>query len=303
MNISFDLYNIFYYVCEFKNITKAANFLYVSQPAITKQIKNLENALGKQLIIKVPKGIELTEDGMILYNEIKEHIEKLQQVEQIFNEKNNNYDITIRIIAGYNTIKKILLPSLSKFNKKHSNVKFELSTYPFIESIQKLKEGKADLIFLSMKEATEEYKNIKVVKFASFQDIFVVRSDQYHDYPKKINMFDLNNYPIICKAGSSVSRRNIEDILRKQGIEFTPTYQLSNNWLVEEYVKLGLGMGLATKEFLTKELTSGEVKEIKTDIKIPKREVGYAYRNNSLIYPILKEFINDLNDNIKNKSE
>ena len=153
-----------------------------------------------------------------------------------------------------------------------------------------------------MEEASEKHKNVKIEKFASFHDILVVRSDLYNNYPEVINMANLNNYPIICKAQPSVSKTNIEKIMKKQGLEFIPAYELSNNWLIEEYVKLGFGIGLATKEFIQSELTSGELKEIKTDIKLPKRDVGYAYRNNSVIYPIIKEFINDLNTNLKNKS-
>ena len=42
MNISYDLYKYFFYVCEFKSITKASNYLYITQPALSKQIKQLE---------------------------------------------------------------------------------------------------------------------------------------------------------------------------------------------------------------------------------------------------------------------
>lgn len=299
MDISFDTYNIFYYVCEFKNITKTANFLYISQPAITKQIKNLEKNLGKKLINKVPNGIELTEDGIILYNEIKDSIEKLQQVKNTFKEKVDKYDIKIRIIAGHNTIKKLLLVALSELNKKHHNLKFELSTFPFAESMKKLRDGKADLIFLSMDELIEEYNNIVVNELKSFEDILAVRSDLRDNYPKIIKLININDYPIICKSNPSVARQNVEKILEKKGVQLVPTYELSNNWLIEEYVKLGLGVGLVTKEYLSRELADNVVSEIETDIRFPKRNIGYAYRRNSIVYPIIMEFIKELNKQLK----
>lgn len=144
MDTNISLYNIFYYVCEFRNITKVANFLYVSQPAITSHIRNLEKHLGKKLVIKAQKGIELTQEGLELYNQIKEPIEKLHEVDHKFMSSTSNYDITIRIIAGYSTIKKILLDALSNFNVAHTNVKYEISTYPYKEAMEKLKDGKVD---------------------------------------------------------------------------------------------------------------------------------------------------------------
>jgi len=81
-------------------------------------------------------------------------------------------------------------------------------------------------------------------------------------------------------------------------MEFIPKYELSNNWLVEAYVKMNVGMGLVTKEFVYDDLKSGELVEIKTKESIPKREIGYAIRKNCAIQNILKEFIKSLAKNI-----
>ena len=63
MNINFELYKIFYEVANEGNITKAANKLMISQPAVTKQIKTLEDELGGQLFIRTKRGVILTENG------------------------------------------------------------------------------------------------------------------------------------------------------------------------------------------------------------------------------------------------
>ena len=99
MNIHFDWYNVFYYVCEYESVTKAANFLCVSQPAVTKIIRNLETTLSLKLIIKTATGIELTEDGKKLYEAIKKPIEELNEITHKLPEKQEVY--TIRINAGH----------------------------------------------------------------------------------------------------------------------------------------------------------------------------------------------------------
>ena len=270
MNVSLDLYKVYYYVCIFKSVTKTANFLYVSQPAITKHIKNLENNLGKTLI----------------------------SLESKFKEK-DNYDLIIKIVAGVSTIKKLLLPVLSDFNKRHPRIKFELSTYSYLEAIQKLREGRVDLIFLSLKEKEEDYNDLIFEKWLTVTDTFVVSKNIKNKFPDKINILDLNKYPIICKSGKSVTRENMNDIFNKNGLKFIPTYELSGNWLVEEYVNLDLGIGLLTKDFIEKDLEKGNLVEIKTDICIPKKEIGYAYRKNAGNVRIIKEIIHNLNENVK----
>jgi len=80
MNINFEYYKIFYNVAKNKNITKTANDLMISQPAISKSIKNLEEQIGCSLFTRNKTGVSLTEEGKILYNEIKNAIEIIENV-------------------------------------------------------------------------------------------------------------------------------------------------------------------------------------------------------------------------------
>ena len=75
MNIDFELYRIFYTVANNKNITKAAEESNISQPAISKSIKNLEEQLGGQLFVRTKRGVILTEEGYEFYIYIKQAIE------------------------------------------------------------------------------------------------------------------------------------------------------------------------------------------------------------------------------------
>lgn len=292
MDINFELYKIFYFVCKFNSITKTANFLYVSQPGITKHIKKLEDIIGKKLIYKVAHGIELTQEGKELYNSIKDSVESLINIENIG--KNNNREIKVRIVAGYSTIKKFLLETLLDFNIKYPNIKFELGTYPYHEALQRLRDGKADLIFLNLKESRDNYNDIIINECYEVQDIFAIKYSSKSQYPDKIKFLDLNDYPVICKAGKSIARKNIETYFEKNNKKFLPKYELSNNWLIEEYVNMGMGIGLVTREFVEQDLEDKKMLEVKLDRSLPKRKIGYAYRKNTINADILKEFVSEI---------
>jgi DNA-binding transcriptional LysR family regulator len=71
-------YRIFYSVAECGNISKAANELYISQPAISKSIRKLEDSLGVTLFVRSSRGVTLTEEGMLLFEHVKSAFEMLQ---------------------------------------------------------------------------------------------------------------------------------------------------------------------------------------------------------------------------------
>lgn len=291
MDTNLDVYKVFYYVCEFKNLTKVADILYVTQPAITKQIKKLEETLGKSLIIRTSKGIKLTNEGELLYREIKTPIESIIRANNTFKNKVDNYETSIKIIAGHSTIKNLLLPAMVNFNKEHPNVKFEMSTYPYQKAIQKLRRNEADLIFYTTNEITENYNDIVTKEICPIHDILVVSGNVKKRYPNKISILDLDNFKTIAKQENSSCRAFIDNYFKEHGKNFIPTYQLSNYWLVHEYVALGLGIGLGIKEFEKNDLASGSVVQIETEETIPERQMAYSIQKNSALYGIIKDFM------------
>lgn len=295
MDINLESYKTFYYVCELKNITKVAEKLYVTQPAITKQIKKLEESLGKSLIVRSTRGIELTKDGQKLYEQIKNPIESLLYTENNFKEKIDNYEVTIKILAGQFTIKKYLLKAMSEFNKIHPKTKFGMSSVPFQNIIQEFRTSDADLVIFSSDELTEEYNDIIVKPFCELHDIFVASKAIKDKFPDKINLFDLNKYPIICQTENRPPRKLLDNIYDKANIPFFPTYELSNYWLIDEYIRLGLGIGMAIKEYTQEKLQSGEFVQIQTDVELPPRQLCYAVKKNCASYGIIKEFLKKIN--------
>ena len=83
-SINYELYKIFYYVALNGSISKAATSLYISQPAVSQAIKNLEEQLGGQLLIRTKKGITLTDEGNIFFQYIKKELKIFKMVKMHF---------------------------------------------------------------------------------------------------------------------------------------------------------------------------------------------------------------------------
>ena len=83
--VNFELYRIFKIVADEENLTKASEILHISQPAVTKHIKNLENELDVELFKRSKYGMILNENGKKLYLQIRDSIDILSKADSIFN--------------------------------------------------------------------------------------------------------------------------------------------------------------------------------------------------------------------------
>ena len=128
MNINFELYRIFYTVANHGNITAAAKELNISQPAISKSIKNLEEQLGGTLFIRTKRGVILTNEGKEFYNYIKKAIEYITSAENKFTDLINLETGCIRIGISTTLTKEFLLTYLEKFHKLYPNIDIMINT-------------------------------------------------------------------------------------------------------------------------------------------------------------------------------
>ena len=118
MNINFELYRIFYVVATVGNITKACQLLNISQPAVTKQIKNLEAQLGGDLFIRTKRGGILTENGKEIYNYIKQGMNCFNRAEMQFSNLKQLETGVIKVGVSTTLARLFLMDYLDKFHKE-----------------------------------------------------------------------------------------------------------------------------------------------------------------------------------------
>ena len=118
MNINYESYKIFYYVAKYKSISKASENLLISQPAVSYQIKTLEDSLGITLFIRTKKGVTLTDEGNILFSFVERGIESFANGENALTNLKNLDCGNIRIGASTTVSKHILMPYLEIFHKQ-----------------------------------------------------------------------------------------------------------------------------------------------------------------------------------------
>ena len=280
MNISFEYYRIFYVVAKYGNITKAADELMISQPAISKCIKHLEEQLGGQLIVRTKRGVVLTEEGKEFYKYIKHAIEYINNAESKFSEMIHLETGTIRIGSSTTLTKKFLVPYLEKFHKMYPNIKIEIETHMSGELLNRLRQGLLDLVILNL--PNQEDKDIELVKVKEIQDCFIV-GEAYKDLVgKNLTLEDISKYPLVFQAHGSTTRRFLDEFALENGIVFKPDLDLAGFSLVLEFTEIGFGVGYATIDYIKDELESKKLYKLNVSPEIPKREIGIAYSKRNI---------------------
>ena len=267
-------YRIFYIVAKNGNITKAANELMISQPAISKTIKSLEEQLGGTLFTRTKKGVTLTEEGKILYYYISQAMELIDTAEKKFLECINLEAGLIRIGASNTIVREYLLPFIAQFHQLYPKIEIKILNNVSSLLLDDLKNGKIDLVFLNLPLSNE--KDIVVKKLKKVQDCFATNGKL--DLPNDvINLKDLNNYPLILQLPYSSARRFLDNFCLENGVTLKPEMELDTYSSVTSLTKAGFGIGYLTKEYIQDDIKNKTLKIIKVVPPIPSRYIGLAY--------------------------
>ena len=295
MNIDYELYRIFYIVAKNGNITRASKELLISEPAVSKSIKNLEGYLGAPLFTRTKKGVNLTTEGITLYEYISKGIEYFKNGEAKFNELINLESGTIRIGINTTLTKEFLMPYLETFHKLYPNINIEIRTNLTSELKSMLKDGLIDMHILNL--TNEETKNdFNIIKCKTITDCFVSNKP----IKEKISIKELNNYPLILQDKNSNTRKFLDDFANKYEITLKPKIEIGSYYLVSEFSRIGLGIGYVTKNYIKNNLDKKELFIVPIKEKIPSREIGILLNKNTTPNFSTKELIKIITQNTTN---
>lgn len=280
MNINFELYRIFYVVATIGNITKASELLNISQPAVTKQIKNLEEQLGGELFIRTKRGVILTDNGKEIYNYVKQAINSFSNAEAQFSNLKKLEKGTIRIGISTTLMRIFLLKYLKEFHQQYPNIAIQVFTDPSKVMRTMLKEGRIDILIA--KEEDTEDEDLEIIRLGKLNMSFIA-SNEYKELKNKVvDVNDLESYPILLQKYPSTTRDIFDKFCTDNNIKITTKIEIASSSLLEDFVKIGLGIGLSTKEYVTNELKDGQIFEIKTKQKLPTTYFSLILLKNSI---------------------
>jgi DNA-binding transcriptional LysR family regulator len=268
---NYEHYKIFCKIVECKSISKAASQLYVSQPAVSLAVKQLESNLNVQLFFRTQKGVTLTAEGEVLYNYVKQGCNIINIGEEKMKELTQLKSGEISIGASDMTLRFFLLPYIEEFHKNYPSVKIRITNATTPETLKHLKEGMIDFGVVSAPVESApslSFKNVKSVK-----DILVV-GEAFRELSREpqVSLHDLQKYPFIMLEKGTSTRKYIEKFFAEHNVEIIPEIELATSDLIVDFVKRGIGIGFILEDFVSNDLDNGNLYRVNLNPDLLSRQ-------------------------------
>lgn len=235
-----------------ESITKAAEILRMTQPPLSRQLKDLEDELGKQLLIRGSKKVTLTEDGMLLRKRAEEMVDLMEKTKAELSSSGENINGEIYIGGGETDAISFLAQAAHNLQKEHPLIHYHIYSGDVERVTEKLDKGLIDFGLLVGPVDVVKYNYIKL----PMKDIWgvLMRKDSLLAEKEVICAEDLWDKPLIISHQASISSEMsawLKTDLPKLNI--VATYDLVYN--ASQFVKKGFGYVIALDKLIN---TTGE---------------------------------------------
>lgn len=294
LEMRIDTLETFCQVVEQGSISKVAKKNFITQPAVTKKVRQLENEYGIQLFERVNGNLVVTKTGKSLYELASKIVFEYHQSFHIINELKGEENTSLKIGSSF-TIGEYFLPqSLGEFKKMHPDVDIALEVNSTPNILKSLKENK---VGVALVEGIVEDECFLVEKFAEDKLVLVCSPDHaVLGEAKSVNLEELSNEKFILREENSGLRLLVERVLEeKNALENINIYmELGSTQAIKGAVGVNLGIALLSELVVEQELKNGSLKKVNIDNADFKRDLWIVKRKDRFVNAIEKRFSNFL---------
>ena len=289
--VNLELYKVFYTVAKCGSLTRAAEELYISQPAVSQSIKQLETQLGVSLFNRTHRGMELSaQGGKVIFHKVEEALELFNEAQVMLSQLSGNATGTIRIGASDTIFEYVLSEKIVSFYEKYPAVKIELISDYSPKTLEDLKSGAIDVAFVNLPMQVDDALTL-YGDFKRLTDVFITGGKYPELTDGKVALTELKKYPLITLDKDTVATKTLKSFLSSVGIGLSPSIEISSWELMKKLVERGMGIGVIPREYAEAELASGRLKIIETDVSPSARSVGMVLPKNVTAPYALRMFI------------
>lgn len=271
------------HLVEERSFSRAARRMYLTQPSLTKHVKNLELVIDADLVDRTTHELSLTAEGKILYAAAKKIFTLIDDAEEkIANEK--NYDEGIIYISASTIPATYILPRLlTHFSRRYGNIQCRIQVNDTESTVNMICDDNAEVGFIGKPVSQSK---LTVEPLWDDRLVFVVPPSHPFAHRGMVTWDEVRREPFVIRERGSATRSVFEDHLKKKGYhcdDLTVVCEVGSSAAVKEALMAGLGVSYISIHAVKNEIAAGELREVSVDgDSVLERKIYLIYKKHRL---------------------
>lgn len=286
-NLNLNLYKIFYDVAQYGSVSTASKNLMISQPAISRSIKKLEEDLNVTLFYRTLNGMILTEKGKELLGYVEDACNSLRIGERTMMEANNLIKGKLSIGVPSHIASFYIFDKIRRFHKDYPNIEVSIISRCTAELIKLLENHEIDFVIDTSPICGNE-KELHIEELIKVPHCFVALTTDNYDHVTSIK--DLEEVPLILPIMLTSHRKRLHEVELENNVNFKNVLSIETSEMIREAVLNGNGVGYILKDVVKKDIEAGKIQVLPVKEDLPYVTVNLVYIDKYLMNAP-KEFI------------
>ncbi len=269
------------------SVSRAAEALYFSQPAVSLQLQALERDLGVRLLERSGRRLVMTREGEALYELAQPLVEGIDALPGAFHERRRGLDAgELHVAAGSSTILYLLPQIVAAFRAAHPDVRLNLHNVTGAGGLELLRSDAVDLAVGSMLDVPGDLDYAPV---ARFEPMLITPLDHPLARVKKLDLSDLSPYGLILPPQRLTTYRMVDLVFQRNRVPYTVALEVGGWEVIKQYVAMGLGISIVTAICLT-QTDRSRLASRSLAAWFPERSYGVVVRRGKYLSPQARAF-------------
>jgi DNA-binding transcriptional LysR family regulator len=293
-------FKVFRDLVDTQSFSKAAELNFITQSAVSQQIRAMEERFRVPLIERSAKRFGLTREGQALYETSKQIIYHYDSLQHQLEEMRNVVSGTIRVSTVYSIGLHELPPYVKKFLMEFPNVNVHIEYRRSNQVYEEITEGTSDLGLVAF---PSHKKSIRVEPFLKDRLVLICHPANGLGQKDELTVRDLENAKYIGFEPDIPTRKAVDKILRDHGIELKPVMEFDNIETVKRAVEIDAGVAIVPRATVEQEVRDQTLIAIEFKGRPYYRPLGIIYKQGRVLSPAMKRFLKTLRDPLNRRAE
>lgn len=284
-----EYYRTFFAVANFRHITRAAEYLCVSQSAVSQSVRKLEQELGCRLFERSGRGLALTAEGEALYSHIQHAMQEIYTGENIVSRLTHLKSGELQIGATETSLRFFVLDKIRSFRQRYPDIRMSVRGTTTTDLCRSLQDAELEIAFLI--SPIPDGFDFHLQLISEIEDIPVVSSDFPIDFTRVYTPRELQQYPMIATAQGNTVRQYFDKWFIDSGVVPEYDFTVRAMGLMPPLLLSSLGIGIIAKNYVEDDIKEGRLVQLKTTSLPEKRSLYIATNPRTALPSAAREFI------------